>query len=191
LTAVVAVAPGGCGNNGRRTQTPAQPSAGLTGHSPIPNRSAAPGTASPSLSATNPAAPGSTCPPADLRVTTTTDRATYRVGEPVTLSVTANNRSGSPCNVPTGPCLPQVVITDSHGAEVWNRAAIQVSCPYGKPYVLAPGTNVSQTITWDGTRCAGRDPNSCPGGPVLPGSYQAAANWNSTNYGLTKFVVAS
>jgi hypothetical protein len=93
--------------------------------------------------------------------------------------------------VPTGSCLPQVVITDGQGTEVWNRAAIQVSCPYGQPYVLAPGTNVSQTIAWDGTRCAGRDPNRCLGGPVPPGSYQVAASWNSTRYGLTTFVVTS
>jgi hypothetical protein len=72
------------------------------------------------------------CSAAEVGVVLATDRGVYRMGEPVVFTVTARNDTGASCAVPTGSCLPQVVITASDGAVVWNRAELQVLCTFGR-----------------------------------------------------------
>jgi hypothetical protein len=132
---------------------------------------------------------GPVCAQGQVLLTVTTDGATYASGQPVVIDVSIRNTGPAPCNLPTGPCLPQVVISDQAGIVVWNRAATQVSCPYGSAYGLGPGAAAGETITWDGMRCAGRDPSSCPGIAVGPGTYRIVASWNSTRFGSTSVVI--
>lgn len=129
------------------------------------------------------------CAAAGLLVRTATARRSYPAGKPVTIRVTVRNLTRSSCWVPLGSCLPQVLITATDGTVVWNRAAIQVVCVVHGSRMLRPGTTTFAVVTWNGESCAGRDPKTCPGGPVRPGVYRATANWSSLRRGSTTFVV--
>jgi len=161
-----------------------------SGSAASPARSAAP---NPSSTLGPPSSPlaAPACSSAQLLITVASDRPTYRAGQVVTLTVNLQNTGESPCDVPTGSCLPQIVISNSGGTVVWDRAAMQVMCTFGNPHTLGPGASAAQTVSWDGTLCAGRDPESCPGGPVSPGTYHVLAKWNTTRYGTVTFVVTS
>jgi hypothetical protein len=129
------------------------------------------------------------CGAAGLRVRVATARRTYRAGEPVPFRVTVRNETGSSCSVPTGTCLPQVVISGKGGLVVWNRAQVQVVCAVGRWRVLLLGKTTARVVSWDGEYCAGRTPASCPGGPAPPGSYTATAGWSSLRHGSMTFRV--
>jgi hypothetical protein len=131
------------------------------------------------------------CAPAALVVTVATDHRSYRRGQPVTITVTVRNGGKSACAMPTGSCLPQVLITGRNGKIVWNRAETQVVCVYGRSRALRPGRATSRVVSWDGILCAGRTPKSCPGGPAPPGTYRALATWSSFRRGSAAFVVRS
>lgn len=155
------------------------PSRALSTTPPAANRSAAPtktGNPSPQV-----ATGGSVCSPSNIRLILTSDRTDYRAGEAVTFTATVTNAGGTPCDLPTGICLPQIQIEDGNGTLVWDRAGTVVVCPFGPPSAMAPGSTVAQTIVWDGTACAGRTPESCPGRPVPGGTYRATANWNGAD----------
>jgi hypothetical protein len=130
------------------------------------------------------------CSLADIDITLVSDRAEYRVGEPVSLTATATNSGNSLCNLPTGNCLPQIQIADSTGRVVWDRAATAVVCTFRTPVALAPGSTTVQSVVWDGTVCAGRTPESCPGQPVSAGTYQSVAEWDGAS-GTTSIIVAA
>ena len=187
ITAVVLALPGcGAGTQSGPTEAasdalPTSPSA--TSRSAVPTTA---GTSSPQAVATG----GAECSPADVAVILVSDRTEYRAGEAVTFTATATNASKSPCDLPTGICLPQIQVADSDGKVVWDRAATVVVCPFGPPSALAPGAMVAQTVVWDGMICTRRGPESCPGHPVPGGTYTAHANWNGT-YGATTFNVAT
>jgi hypothetical protein len=132
---------------------------------------------------------GVTCAPAGIVVTLVSDRTDYRAGEPVTFTATATNSGASPCDLPTGICLPQIQIADGAGTLVWDRAATVVVCQFGTPVPLAPGAAAAQTIVWDGMVCSGRTPESCPGQPAPAGTYTPTANWNGASASTT-FMVA-
>src|SRR5438552_1620177 len=71
-----------------------------------------------------------TCAPAKVGVSASTDRRLYRAGQSVAITVTVRNDTRSSCAVPTGSCVPQVVIKADNGIVVWNRAELQVVCTY-------------------------------------------------------------
>jgi hypothetical protein len=144
--------------------------------------------AAPSLGDVSVSAQGTTACRTNVRLAAVTNRTVYSRGRPVAITVTARNRGRSPCELATGSCVPQVVITSAAGAEVWNRAAVQVVCVYGKPRRLAPGAAATRTVTWNGRRCAARDPASCPLRPVSPGRYRVSAGWETTRHASTFFV---
>jgi hypothetical protein len=132
-----------------------------------------------------------TCAPARVGVWASTDRRLYRAGQRVLITVTVRNDTRSSCAVPTGSCLPQVLIRADNGIVVWNRAELQVLCTYRGGRRLRPGGTRAQVVSWNGEDCAGRTPMSCPGGPVRPGSYRALATWNSLTRASTRFSVGS
>jgi hypothetical protein len=187
LLTVVVVALGGCGTSGS-SEPSLGPSSLLPTSSPATSRSVVPITSGePSQSI---GSGGAVCSPADIEVTLVSDRTEYRAGEPVSLTATATNTGDSPCNLPTGNCLPQIQIADSVGRVVWDRAATVVVCTFGAPLALAPETMSVQMVVWDGTFCTGRIPESCPGRPVSGGTYKATAEWNGAS-GWTTIVVAT
>jgi hypothetical protein len=178
---------GGCGGGGLATE--AVNSGPRTRVDHVHPRGAAPrgeGAAAP---------PGShravhaTCDPTRIRVEVATDRDSYRVGQTVEITVKASNESRSVCYVPTGSCLPQMLITSSDGVVVWNRAELRVACNYGRWHRLRPAGSTARLLTWNGEFCAGRTPRSCPGKPVSPGVYRARATWSSLRAGSKRFVV--
>jgi hypothetical protein len=186
LLTVVVVAFGGCGTSGS-SEPSRGPSSLLPTSSPATSRSAVPITSG----EPSPQSVGSgdaVCSSAAIDVTLVSDRTLYRAGEPVSLTATATNTGGSPCNLPTGNCLPQIQIADSVGRVVWDRAATVVVCTFGAPLALAPETMSVQMVVWDGTFCTGRTPESCPGRPVSGGTYKASAEWNGAS-GTTTIVV--
>jgi hypothetical protein len=129
------------------------------------------------------------CSAAKLHVAIATDRRSYRQAQAVMFTVNARNDAGSSCSVPTGPCLPQILVTASNRVVVWNRAELQVVCAYRAWRRLGPGGSTRQVVTWNGKRCAGNTPTSCPGAPVGPGSYRALASWDSLKGASILFVI--
>jgi hypothetical protein len=129
------------------------------------------------------------CSAAKVGVQIATDRRSYQPARLVMFVVTARNDARSSCRVPTGPCLPQVAVTANDGVVVWNRAELQVACEFHGSRRLGPGAATREVVSWDGSRCAGRTPSSCPGGPVSPGPYLAMARWESSRSASTRFVI--
>jgi hypothetical protein len=129
------------------------------------------------------------CAAAKIGVALATDRGVYRMGQPVVFTVSARNDAGASCSVPTGSCLPQVMIMASDGAVVWNRAELQVLCTFSRWRRLPPGGTARQMVSWNGEECAGRTPMSCPGGPVSAGSYRVRARWASLTDASRQFVI--
>lgn len=117
------------------------------------------------------------CPSGSLRMQVAADRHPHLQGRPVRLRVRVRNLGASACAFPTGSCLPEVVVTDRAGTVVWDRAQTQVVCAVSAGGSVATGGSAVETVTWDGTRCAGRDLQRCPGTPVPPGRYAATAAW--------------
>lgn len=141
----------------------------VTGHATAPVVTQPPGGAN-----------GRTGPP--CRVPTTvvrvaTARSSYTIGQPVALRVSARNRSRQTCSLPTGSCLPQVIVTASDGAVVWNRASTGTSCMFGQSISLGPGHVARATVRWTGRPCAGRTPTDCPNTSVPAGVYQVEVRW--------------
>jgi hypothetical protein len=132
---------------------------------------------------------GPACLPADIAVNVASDRTEYRSGESVTFAVTATNAGMSSCVLRTGTCLPQIQIADDDGTLVWDRAVTVVMCEFGQPAAMSSGATVAQTLSWDGTVCTGRTPESCHAQPVPEGTYQARADWGGPRAGVTTFVV--
>jgi hypothetical protein len=182
LVTATLLALAGCGTRAQSGPTEG-PSRALSTSSPATGRSAVPTTSgkpSPQI-----ATGGSVCSPADIDLNLVSDRSEYRAGEAVTFTATATNASGSPCDLPTGICLPQIQIADSNGTLVWDRAATAVVCPFDQPSALAAGATVVQAVVWDGKHCVGRAPESCPGQPVPGGTYKATANWSGASASTT------
>lgn len=137
--------------------------------------------------APSPLRSGRTCASSILSLRVATDRRSYRQGEAVAITVTAHNGGRSPCSLPTGPCLPQLLITRENGVVIWNRAELQVLCNVEGVRRLGAGASTRTTVTWNGRYCSGRTPQSCPGGPASSGSYRVSAAWNSLRHGSATF----
>jgi hypothetical protein len=189
LVAMVVVAPAAIVFAGYAGATLTGPEAegpirGMTESETVASRQPIVGTAS--TSPRSGALEGATaCRPVDVELFVRADRRQYRRNQPVAITVTAGNTGRSVCSIATGSCLPQVLITNRAGTEVWNRAATQVVCSFGQPRRLAPGAETSKTVTWNGRRCAGRTPERCPDGAVAAGRYRIAANWTARHVALT------
>lgn len=134
--------------------------------------------------------PGPTCAPPNLGITVTAGRVSYRAGERIVLTISVRNDSHAPCDIPTGSCIPQVLISDEAGAVVWNRTTTQGMCTFGAPVHLAPGEITSHTVEWDGRRCRGRTPADCPGTPITPGTYRVMARWQSLHEAATSLRIS-
>ena len=179
---------GGCANGG------ATPQGSLPGHSLASSMSSytEPRRITPTLRSPAGTPIGAkSCAPAEVTVAVSPARPTYASGDPVLLTVSALNDSESPCSLATGTCIPQVRITDESGADVWNRAATQVLCSFGKPQLLGRGHAISQKVQWNGRRCPSRTPTNCQNSTNSPGIYRVTASWQSKNEASTSFKIAS
>ena len=132
------------------------------------------------VAATPPTTSGSTtpsgdCQPADLALTTTTDRPVYGPGQVVGLVTSAKNISGRPCNFQDYACDDAIGVADAQGATVWTSSAPGTArCGVVSGHRLAPGDAVNHPTSWDRRQCT---PGACPGPPVGPGAYTAQGHW--------------
>ncbi len=128
------------------------------------------------------------------RVTSTlvrvvTGRPSYTVGQPIVFRVSARNHSRRTCNVPTGSCIPQLIITAANGPIAWNRASSGALCTLGRPITLRPGHVAHAAVRWTGRRCAGSAPTNCPDNPAPPGTYHIAARWLGDGTGTSTLLI--
>ena len=146
-----------------------------------------PPTTSPS-SPTTTTAPPSRCPQGGVALGISTDRASYRPGDVILVTVTATNTTAEPCWVPTRDggdpalCQPKVVI---HREEVNDRGEVTYNVllgPYhaaceGDQRVLAPDEPVAVTIE---ARFGSEDED------LRPGTYDVIAEWaGASDQGVT------
>ena len=119
----------------------------------------------------------STCAASQVRVTTATERARYRIGQTVGVSTSVTNMGPGSCAVNIRSCV-NATITDSSGTLVWSAVPLNALCAlFIVHQVLRPGQSVSRSWAWDQHVCLiiGR----CPGAQVPPGSYTARGHWGS------------
>ena len=81
-----------------------------------------------------------------LVVGITTDRAVYRVGRPVTITLTETNEGTEAAGV--GVCGPSRVAISRQGVEVWQQPA-RGPCP-ALALLLPPGQSRQYTVIWPG-----------------------------------------
>jgi hypothetical protein len=93
------------------------------------------------------------------------------------LRITVRNDSQRACSVPTGTCLPQVIITTASGSVVWNRATTSTTCMFTAPISLGPGHAARATVAWSPRRCAASTPDECPNTSLLSGGYRVDVHW--------------
>jgi hypothetical protein len=143
--------------------------AGTPTATPPPTRSAGPST---SPSATPGAAdPSRPCSDTELRLVTTTDAATYAVGDSPVLTMTVTNRGTTPCTRDLGSTVVSFQVV-SGAARTWSSDDCNAA-KGSKPTVLAPGkaTQVVQ-LTWSGKRSRPGCPT--PRDQAAAGTYQAS-----------------
>jgi hypothetical protein len=100
-----------------------------------------------------------------LTVSVTTDHASYRVGQPVTITLTETNTGTRDATVLTGGGIIHASAAGPLGA-VWVFGDPRViTTALG---VLHPGQSRTFTLVWNGQ-------TNVPGGRVVPGSYAVFA----------------
>lgn len=106
------------------------------------------------------------CPAADVRVTVSTDKATYAPGDTVRFSSTLENRSGTTCLV-SGRAF--FSIENGAGKTV---SSFVYTANYMLPVKAGPGQTFTNTGTWNQQDCTGP---ACA--PAPAGAYAVVAGW--------------
>lgn len=102
----------------------------------------------PSAQASSQAPAITACQDSDIKVTATTDAATYPVGSTPKLTLTIKNTSSATCKRDIGPKANSLEIT-SGGYHVWSSDDCNASSK-SKVMKLQPGQSAVSAITWDG-----------------------------------------
>lgn len=101
------------------------------------------------------------CQPGRVTISADTDATEYSTGQPVTISFTLENKSGSPCTIDVGSDVQTFTITSPSGSgdEVYWRSTDCQTEPVEQTIILEPGVPKSSTpIVWDRTRSS---PDTC------------------------------
>ena len=114
-------------------------------------------------------APLAPCPASEVKVTVTTDKPAYALGQTVQGSSTLENRSGSACLLPTRGFFR---IVNGAGKDVSSFA---YTLEFRMPVRAEPGKSFTSTFTWDQKDCAGA---ACV--QVPPGTYTVTADWTES-----------
>jgi hypothetical protein len=115
--------------------------------------------------ATTTTAPPGPCGAGDLAVTTSTDKANYGAGAPVTITTVLRDVVAcryQPAASSPGACPTTIAVLDGQGRTVWPAPGA-VACAQPRSGVLQPGTMISVTATWN-EQAAG-------------GTYRAVGTW--------------
>jgi hypothetical protein len=118
-------------------------------------------------------APPGPCAQADLVATTTTDKASYGAGAPVTITTVLRDVVAcryQPAAPSAGACPTTIAVVDGQGRAVWPAAG-SVACAQPRSGVLQPGSVISVTATWNQQ--------------ALPGTYRAVGTWTWSGPGAT------
>jgi hypothetical protein len=182
--AVLVVALAGCGQAAASpTASGARPAVDTTSRLATP---APPATASP---APPPASPGAAprCTADRVTATASTDRPSYRSGDPVSLSTTLTNHSAQACSLDVSPRDPAFSVSGG-GGEVWRTCGPGQSCPlYERLVVLPAGGSRTETTSWNQHTC---DASSCQGPPPPAGAYRETATWGDLGSASAAFTVS-
>lgn len=103
--------------------------------------------------------------PQPLVVSVRTDRASYQVGQPVTITLTETNTSRRDVPALFGARILNATVTGPKGP-VWQFRDLRASATFLG--VLHAGQSRTFTLTWDGAA-------NLPGGAVVPGRYTVRA----------------
>jgi hypothetical protein len=126
------------------------------------------------------------CTPAQVSAAASTDRPTYRQGDPVSLTTTLTNHSSQPCSLSVSAHDPGFSVSGGSG-EVWRNCGPGQSCPlYERLVVLPPGGRQSVSAAWDQHTCGA---SACNGPPPPAGAYQAKADWADLGSATAPFTV--
>jgi hypothetical protein len=134
-----------------------------------------------------PVAPITACPDSVIKVTATTDAATYPVGSTPKLTLTIKNTGDVTCKRDVGPKANSLEIT-SGGYHVWSSDDCNASSK-SKITKLQPGQSAVSAITWDGRLSQKGCPNG-EGAAAKAGRYavtgkNAGVTSDPTPFGLT------
>lgn len=124
-------------------------------------------TRAPTTTAAGGAAPA--CSAAQLEVTATTDKTSYRPGETVRFQGILRNRSGAPCTYTSYTASSRI---DGPSGTPVRPSAILVADAF-RDTQLAAGATLSHPGTWDQQACPSG--GSCSQAP--PGTYTARVGW--------------
>jgi hypothetical protein len=112
-----------------------------------------------------------------LSMTARTDKARYKIGEPVQISVAVPNRAGRANRVNFGSGLAcDVLISDEAGRPVWTYGANLRFIRALGPVTWRKGEAKTYSATWNGVAL----PGSAPSTSLQPGRYQVQAVLQST-----------
>jgi peptidoglycan/LPS O-acetylase OafA/YrhL len=147
--------------------------------SPAPTSSAAPGPGGTVGAGQPPAQPQppagvQACAPVDTLQSLSSFAGPIIPGTAVGITTNVKNVSGRDCTLP--PTAPALTVTDVAGRKVFERCTPNAVCDPVPSILLAPGSTVSQTVTWDGQSvvCAA---GVCRASPVPPGKYAVVVDW--------------
>jgi hypothetical protein len=106
--------------------------------------------------------------------TLTTNRTSYRPGQPVALKFTIRNITKKPTHYDFSTSQQfDVTVADAQGNTVWDWAHGRVFASVITQIILKPGQEQSYRVVWDGNGPQGR--------PVAPGTYTLNARMTSNN----------
>ncbi len=116
------------------------------------------------------------CRSSGVRIVASTNRRSYKPGQPVVLTSLITNTSKKPCTVWIG-FWPSAIVTNDKGVEVWSRC-----WAHDEPgacsmvltgYLLKSGRHYSETARWDQrSGIPGKAPTR-----VAPGTYRFATQY--------------
>ena len=112
------------------------------------------------------------CDNDDIRVTVTTDRSTYGIGERVTMQMRIENVGDTACRRDVGALANELYIVDADDVVVWSSDACQKDAKL-RLVTMRPGAAFGNTQTWTGSN-TGRGCSSLAADAV-EGEYRAFA----------------
>ena len=163
---------------------------------PPSTTSSAPAATSSAPTTTPTAAPLAACRAGNLTLTASTDRATYRPGDVVAVTVTVTNRSDQPCSITdrgqsgnATACDPEVLLQRYDDADHYNRLlGPYFSACSPVPATLAGGENLSRQVEIPFGLTGGTDAGlsaavtfDCPPDGCTPGPTTTSTTTSSTS----------
>ncbi|MHB8511016.1 MAG: hypothetical protein ACYDCC_02450 [Actinomycetota bacterium] len=111
------------------------------------------------------------CLASDMTVEVSTTKSAFDQGQPILITLHANNKSSSACQVATNPCVANVFVDDTQGNRVWESNATKPCTPASET-VFQPEKPHDLFFVWHQESCT---VNACSGAAVPAGNYSTHA----------------